>query len=311
MKKYDNLRLAELLNQRDIKTVLSHVRKIFLYHYSKKDFKGIKLSFNKVEALFEGKYKGYNACNTNYHNFNHTMDVLLASARLLDGYNSKIKVLPVQIAINLLNSSLFHDVGYIQEEWDNQGTGAKHIEGHIGRSIAFIVKNRTALSLTKEDVDMISKMIRCTDQKYSLSNIPFLSEDERTAGMMLGTANILGQMSDREYLEKLIFLYHEIKEAGMPGYKTEYDIILHIYKHYANIKKRINNTYKKVYIFAEEYFYNRYNINENLYIKAIENNISYIEKIMKETGTNFRHKLKRGNIITDKDLYIQQELASA
>ena len=31
-------------------------------------------------------------------------------------------------------------------------------------------------------------------------------------------ADLVGQMSDRAYLEKLLFLYYEFKEAGFPGY---------------------------------------------------------------------------------------------
>ena len=42
-------------------------------------------------------------------------------------------------------------------------------------------------------------------------------------GKMLGTADLLGQMSDRTYLEKLPFLYLEFKHAGIDGVGTELD----------------------------------------------------------------------------------------
>ena len=125
--------------------------------------------------------------------------------------------------------------------------------------------------------------------------------------MMLGTADILGQMSDREYLERLLFLYSEMKEAGIPGYRTEFDIIKGTLAFYDTIKKRLNNLFKKVFSYAELHFKARYNINRNLYMDAIESNIVYIEKIISDSSTNFRHKLKRGKIVDDRELLLANE----
>ncbi|MBN2039286.1 MAG: hypothetical protein JW864_04555 [Spirochaetes bacterium] len=291
--------LSNLVDARNTRAVFSTVREIFISHYNEKDFKELKDSYKKIKALFTGKYTGYNACNTRYHDLFHTMDVLLASARLLDGYNYTGAKMDVGLALNLLRASLFHDTGYIQEKWDSDGTGAKYTANHIGRSIAFLMKNMNNFSVSREDLDAISKMIRCTEIKTSLNTIPFSSEEEKTAGMILGSADILGQMSDREYLEKLLFLYNEMKEAGLPGYSTEFDIIKSTWKLYETIKKRLNNSFSKVYVYAEYHFTKRYDIFNNLYMESIERNIAYIEKIMNDTTTNFRHKLKRGKILDD------------
>lgn len=301
--------LSNLVNVKNTQAVLSDVKKIFTSHYNAKDFKKIKDCYKKIKALFSGKYKGYNACNTRYHDLYHTMDVFLATARLLDGYNYTGTKMHVDLALNLLRASLFHDTGYIQEKWDSEGTGAKYTSNHIGRSIAFLMKNKTDFLITKEDVDVISKMIRCTEIKTNLNTIPFLSEEEKTAGMILGSADILGQMSDREYLERLLFLYNEMKEAGLPGYTTEFDIIKSTWKLYETIKKRLNNSFRKVFVYAEYHFTKRYNIYNNLYMDAIEKNISYLEKIMKDSSTNFRHKLKRGNIIDNQVMLDIREIS--
>lgn len=300
--------LSNLVDLKNTRAVFSQVREIFSSHYSAKEFKEIKNCFIKIKALFNGKYKGYNACNTRYHDLYHTLDVLLASARLLDGYNYTGTKMDICLALNLLRASLFHDTGYIQEKWDSEGTGAKYTSNHIGRSIAFLMKNMDDFSITKEDVDVISKMIRCTEIKTNLNTIPFSSEEEKKTGMILGSADILGQMSDREYLERLLFLYNEMKEAGVPGYSTEYDIIKSTWKLYETIKKRLNNSFQKVYVYAEYHFTKRFNIFKNLYLEAIERNISYIEKIMKDSSTNFRHKLKRGKILDDHEVFGAQEI---
>jgi hypothetical protein len=287
--------LADIADMRNEKAIFSNVKKIFCYHYSKKSFNEIEKCFKQIRNLFEGNYAGYNACNTKYHDLIHTLHVFLASARLMDGYNLKQNLLPERLVLNLLKAGLLHDTGYIQEKWDNEGTGAKHTTNHIGRSIAFIVKNRGDFNTSREDVDLISKMIRCTEIKCKLTTIPFTSEEEKIAGMILGSADILGQMSDREYLERLLFLYNEMKEAGVPGYTTEFDIIKSTLELYNTVKKKLNNSFNEVYMYAQEHFSERNKINRNLYIESIENNIEYIEKIINDSSTNFRHKLKRGN----------------
>lgn len=310
MKDKSEILLSDLIDLQDTKAVFASVKKMFYYHYPKKYFKEVEKCHKQIKALFEGKYSGYNACNTKYHDLRHTMDVLLASSRLIDGYNLKENRLPERLAINLLKASLFHDTGYIQEEWDTEGTGAKHALNHVGRSIAFILKNRDNFELANEDIDSVSKMIRCTEIKCRLSSIPFSSEEEKTAGLMLGSADILGQMSDREYLERLLFLYNEMKEAGLQGYNTEFDIIKNTLAFYKTIKGKLNNSFKKVYAFAEIHFNERGSINKNLYIEAIEKNIAYIERIINDSTTNFRHKLKRGNIIKENVLSVTNEIFS-
>ncbi len=295
MKDNNKMILADIADMRSVKAIFSSAKKIFYYHYPKKSFKEVERCYKQVRNLFEGNYSGYNACNTKYHDLLHTLDVFLAAARLMDGYNLKQNKLPERLALNLLKAGLLHDTGYIQEKWDNAGTGAKHTANHVGRSIAFIVKNRGDFIANKEDVDSISKLIRCTEIKCKLSTIPFSSDEERIAGMIVGSADILGQMSDREYLERLLFLYNEMKEAGVPGYTTEFDIIKSTLELYKTVKKKLNNSFKEVYAFAEIHFSERNHINKNLYIEAVKNNIEYIEKIIDDRSTNFRHKLKRGN----------------
>jgi hypothetical protein len=44
--------------------------------------------------------------------------------------------------------------------------------------------------------------------------IPFANEMERTVGLALGTADLLGQMAADDYLQKLPVLYQEFAEAA-------------------------------------------------------------------------------------------------
>ena len=115
------------------------------------------------------------------------------------------------------------------------------------------------------------------------------------AGSILGTADLLGQMSDRVYIEKLLFLYYEFREAGIPGFDTEYDIIRKTIDFFEAMKRKLNKEFMKVYDYAGYYFKERFNIDQNLYMDAINKNIAYIEKIIEDNSTNFRYKLRRGD----------------
>jgi hypothetical protein len=289
-------KLSDVTDSKDPEKVLSEVEKIFLCSYNKNEFDIIESCFKKINELFDGRFPGYRACNTNYHNFTHTMDAFLASARLLDGWNiiNADKIINEKTAVNLLLAALFHDVGYIQEESDKEGTGAKYTHIHVMRSIHFLLKEYQAFDISKDQLESISSIIKCTGLTLKMEAIIFTEESEKTAGIILGTSDIMGQMADREYLEKLLFLYYEFREAGIPGYETEFDIIKNTLTFYENIRKRLDEAYESVYRYASDHFKVKYNLDENLYMTAIERNIDYIKKILEDESTNFRQKLKRG-----------------
>lgn len=290
-------KLADLLDQKNPVEVFTNIKKIFTYHYKNEEFIEVEKCYEKIIMLFEGQFPGYKACNTEYHNFFHTLDAFLACARLVDGYNIAVKILPCNLVKNLLIAALFHDVGYIQENIDENGTGAKYTQDHVLRSVTFISKNFGLFEISNDDVMLISNIIKCTDLKINFNDISFYSDEEKYAGIILATSDILGQMSDRVYLEKLLFLYYEFKEAGIPGYSTEFDIIKNTLLFYNEILNRLDKVYNSFYNYAEHHFKKRFQINENLYMLAINNNIDYIKKIIKENGTNFRNKLRRGNLL--------------
>ncbi len=260
-------------------------------------FIDIEKCYEKVRGVFEGKFSGYKACNTNYHDLLHTLDALLATARLIDGYNIAEKTMSIKVTKNLLKAALLHDIGYIQENIDNEGTGAKYTANHVLRSVVFIAKHFAAFGIDRNNLDAVNNMVRSTGLKINFKDIPFSSDEERMAGYFLGTGDLLGQMADREYLEKLLFLYYEFREAGIPGYETEFDILKNTLKFYEEVKERIGIMYQFAYQYAKYHFEKRYDINENIYMTAIERNVEYVNRIVEEKNSNFRHKLKRGHLI--------------
>ncbi len=276
------------------KAILAEVRKIFCYHYPSKYFIDVYKNYTLIKQLFEGKFPGYRACNTHYHDFMHTITILLSAIRLVDGFNLKNDALPVHAAANLLNAALFHDTGYIQEAWDQTGTGAKYTSTHVGRSIEFLTKHQAVFIIDPNQLENISNIILCTDLGVDIDSIAFSSTEDRMIGFMLATSDLLAQMSDRAYLEKLLFLYYEFKDGGIEGFDFEFDILRKTTVFYEFMKKRLTETCGSVYNNAQIHFEKRYMIDQNLYMEAIERHMVYLYKIIEDDSTNFRHKLRRG-----------------
>ncbi len=292
-----NVQLASLLTDNKVETIFKEVKRIYCFYYSKKTWKFINHCFTGVKKLFKGKFVGYKPCNTNYHDLDHTISALLAVIRLVDGYNISKTPFSESLATNLITATLFHDVGYIQEDWDEEGTGAKYTSNHVERSVAFIQEHYQQFHINSEDVDIISNLIKCTGLSADLNSIPFISNEEKVAGSILGTADLLGQMSDRDYLEKLLFLYYEFKEAQIPGFNTEFDILKNTIQFYETIKERLSNSYLSLYKLVQFHFTERFDINKDLYTEAINRHIFYLQRILEDESSNFRHKLKRGEWI--------------
>ena len=180
--------------------------------------------FMTTVDLYEGRYPGYQACNVGYHDLNHITDTFLTMARLIhgavvDGESFSER----EIAIGLI-AALLHDAGYIQEEHDKVGTGAKYTTIHVQRSMIFFGAYGKQYGLTNEEITASQTMIHCTDLNVDISTISFQSSVVEFLGKMLGAADVLAQMSDRKYLEKLLFLYYEFKEGLVEGYEGEADI---------------------------------------------------------------------------------------
>jgi hypothetical protein len=196
-------------------------------------------------------------------------------------------------AAETLIAALLHDTGYIREEGDDQGSGAQYTKVHVDRSAAFTRREAAALGLDPEAADRIARMILGTDLARPWEKLVFQDEDERLGAEILAAADIIGQMADRAYLEKLLFLYYEFKEAGIGGYDTAFDILKKTAGFYESTKLRLDGPLGRVSSRAREHFLARYDIDRDLYREAIDRQMSYLEGILADDSANFRTKLKR------------------
>ncbi|MCP4136936.1 MAG: HD domain-containing protein [bacterium] len=294
--------LSKLLFDDKPETIFKETKKIFHDNYREIQLiNHLEAAFSIIKQLFNGELPGYQAYNTLYHDLEHTMETLLASVRLLDGYNLSNPKLPGEQALHLLIASLFHDTGYIQESEDILGTGARYTKNHVQRSVDFLEKQYAHNQLV--DTNSIARMIRATDHNSSIDSIPFAFPREKTGALIVATADLLGQMSNRSYLEKLPLLFYEFKEANVPGFNTRLDIYKSTFDFYKFAKKKFVLSYENTYQYARKHFAIRCGIDMNLYTRAIKRQILYLDSIVKEDSRHFHLKLRRGGIFNKKNSF--------
>lgn len=104
----------------------------------------LDIVFNDVGRLYTGTYPGYRACDTAYHDLQHVMDVTLAMARLMDGYERSRKDTPL-LGSKLFElgiiTALFHDVGYLREINDTVAPMVRFIPHSMYREVQLSCAN--------------------------------------------------------------------------------------------------------------------------------------------------------------------------
>jgi hypothetical protein len=267
----------EQISLDDPRAVMMQVKDIILSMYNKFDFKEFDKVFGDIEKLFSGNYPGYRGCNTFYHDLSHTLDCLLVTAKLIHGAGlNGIIFTPRDVNLGLI-AALLHDTGYIQAVDDNTGTGAKYTVSHIDRSIEFMKQYFIDNALPSEYLPICSNFLRCTGLDVKINEIKFQSREHEILGQILGTADLIGQMANENYLEKLPFLYDEFKEGGVPGYNDKFDLLKKTPAFWEMVKQRLVNELGHVDRYLRDYLRVLCGVNQDLYRQAIERNIERLQ----------------------------------
>ena len=217
------------------RAVERYVERVFRRHYPQDDFGPIHKTFADVTDLFAGRFPGYQACDMQYHDLEHTLQGTVALIHLLDGLNKAPDglFLPVHFYTLGVHAILLHDTGYLKEEGDIPGTGAKYTITHVDRSMDFAESYLALRRYLSPDLNAVRHMIQCTGYFVDTSKILFQSEFERMLGFALGTADLLGQMAAPNYLKELDGLYEEFREcvehdgpsaAALAAYDSAHDM---------------------------------------------------------------------------------------
>jgi hypothetical protein len=218
----DGLHMNIRLNQNDVtnridvedaERVREAVLEIFQARYSGASFAPLVQAFDDAKDLFEGRYPGYLACDTLYHDLRHTLDMALAMARLIDGHDrgrSGTEQLGARRAMLGVIIALLHDSGYIRRNSETDvANGAVFTKVHVSRSADFLLHYLPSRGFAAE-AELAAKLVHFTGYEIEVDEIQVPVGKDRLIGYMVGTADLLGQMSDRMYLEKCReFLYEE------------------------------------------------------------------------------------------------------
>jgi hypothetical protein len=282
--KRDTNRLYDLIDTNSPAETLAEIKNILLLIDPPPDPAPIERVYEDIIRFFNGEFPGYRAGNTRYHNLEHTCSSALAAARLIHGLHVQGQVFSPRLVQLCLIGTLFHDTGLIQTEEEVEGTGARYTIGHEDRSIAVMGKYLAGKGYSREDIRDCGHMIKCTELFFPMAEIPFDSEEVRTMGKIVGTADLVAQMADRNYQEKLPLLFLEFQEAGMEGFESPLELFRKTEEFYRKVaRKRMTGVLGGISAAARFHFRERWKIDKNLYEEAIKYNIRRMKETVMES----------------------------
>ena len=122
--------------------VRAAVEELFARVWPGQKFAAFAHVFGDFERMFSGRMPGYFGVDTVYHDQQHTLDITLATARLIAGHELQVpeaqRFGPERAMLGIV-VALFHDVGYLRTTRDaDVPNGAEFTTVHVSRGAAFL-----------------------------------------------------------------------------------------------------------------------------------------------------------------------------
>src|SRR5450631_3258272 len=268
------------------------VRELFTAAFPGEPFDRVAVSFEEFDKLFTGRMPGYHGVDTIYHDRQHSLDMTLAMARLLVGYEGSVDAsarVGAERAVMALVTSLFHDAGYIREIGEQQHrNGAEFTLYHVTRSARFLARFLPTIGL-EAWVPVATRIVHFTGYEIKFSQIQLSDGRDRKLGHLLGTADLIAQMADRCYLEKCRDrLYPEFVLGGIAA-TTDMDGSLRVrYSSGLDLLRQTPQFVRETFVARlEGEFEHAYRYLEclfggkNPYLDAIERNVGYLRRVLR------------------------------
>lgn len=266
------------------------VRRIFRAHFAARQHAPVARAFADVGRLFRGEFPGYLACDTPYHDLQHTLDMTLATARLLDGYQKACppgaRLGPRRFAMGIV-AALFHDSGYLRSRHDTRHRcGAEYTPVHVSRSARLLRRYLPTIGMGVT-AGVASRIVHFTGFERPMARLRLLDDRDRLLGCVLATADLLAQMADRRYLEKCRDrLYPEFEAAGLTRrrnpdgsvtvvYASAEDLLRRTPEFYRVVRERLDTDLDGVHRYATVHFGGR-----NPYLESMERNVRHLERCL-------------------------------
>jgi len=279
------------INMTDPVCVKLEIVRIYRTLYYRPEPKSLTQAFDDIVRMYRGDYPGYLKCDTDYHDIQHIMDVSLAMARLLDGYQRSRGDGPEvteQLWLLGVICALFHDSGYLRRAGDRKHKrGAEYTSTHVSRGGKLLREYLPSIGM-EQFADVAPQIIHFTGYERPVASIKVREPIFRLIGSLLGSADIIAQMADRCYLEKCRDrLYPEFVEGGIAVKKngkgnivifaSADDLLRKTPGFYQGAQHRLDNDLGGAYRFAGAHFGG-----QNLYMDAVKQNIRFAERVVKE-----------------------------
>lgn len=254
----------------------------------------LQRSFEHFDLLFAGRIPGYHGVDTVYHDRQHTLDITLALARLLVGYERQAEPrdrLGGERAVAGLITGLFHDVGYLRRTDERESrNGAEFTLVHVSRGARFLEEFLPQVGLGRW-VAVAREIIHFTGYEVPVAQVEARLSDPRdiVVGHLLGTADMIAQMADRCYLEKCRDrLYAEFVLGGVAvplsssgarevKYASGLDLLRQTPEFAAETRaKRLDGDFHSAYRHLEVLYGGR-----NPYLEAIDRNMDFLRQVVR------------------------------
>lgn len=250
----------------------------------------LERAFADAGRMYRGEHRDYRPCDTAYHDIQHVLDVTLAMARLMDGYrlgrNGGPQLTKEHFLAGIL-AALFHDFGYLRRRNDHRHRyGAEYTLTHVSRGASFLRSYARELGLGERLAQAASMLVHFTGYERPVESIRMRDETLQRLGHMLGTADIIAQMSDRCYLEKCRDrLYPEFVLGKVSLYVSADDLVKNTPRFYEGACRRLDEKLGRSYEHAARHFGG-----PNLYLESMRKNAEYAQSLMESGELKLRRQ---------------------
>jgi len=204
----------------------------------------------------------------------------------------------------IMMAALMHDIGFVQLLDEETGTGAQYTATHVKRGIEFMRRYIVDQRFPPDLATSLEFIIQSTNYLLPFSAIDFPDERTRLLGQIVATADLVGQMSDRTYLEKLLLLYLEFKEAHFGDYQNVHDLLSKTQKFYGTTRQKLDGDFDGIYAKLMLHFKDYFGVENNYYMESIEKNIDYLSKVTSLSEEKHLSMLKRAGIVKKAETLI-------
>jgi hypothetical protein len=273
--------------------VLAAVEQLYRPTWAGLSLEPLERAFEHFERLFAGEVPGYYGVDTVYHDRQHTLDITLALARLMVGYErqqpEESRLGGARAVVGLI-TGLFHDVGYLRRTDEPESrNGAEFTRVHVSRGARFLEEYLPVLGFGAW-VPIACETIHFTGYEVPFALLESRLPDRRdvTVGHLLGSADMVAQMADRCYLEKCRDrLYAEFVLGGVAlpfadgsrqvKYASGLDLLRQTPEFVEEVlEKRLRRDFGSAYRYLEILYGG-----QNPYLEAIERNVEYLRQVLR------------------------------